>query len=199
MTIDNQNNMEHGELFNEANVSWDELTQDWQEQPYQKTDISELVKQTKRRVVVGKCCLVLDLVGTLGAIVAFIYGATLGGWKEPTLYYLGFGCIISAIFCFQTVKVRVQGWRQLKGSPDNAIANAIINCKSSIQYTQLSKYVCYLILPAANWYLFEIMSTSEKSVTPPLIFINVFLSVVWAISHYFFIKRSKELIQLKSF
>lgn len=180
----------------EIDMQWAELAEDWQSQPYPKTDINKLIQKTKRRVIAAKCCLALDVLGTIAIFIFFLVSLFSDNQNKATLYYLGFGSIFALAFCIHTVRFRIQGWRQLSDSPDQAITNAIANCKSSIKYLQMSKLSCYLLLPAVNWYLYELATSADKPLWPPLLFINIFVAVVWGVSHYLLSKRKSELIQL---
>lgn len=180
----------------EIDMQWAELAEDWQSQPYPKTDINKLIQKTKRRVIAAKCCLALDVLGTLAIIVYFLITLFSVEQNTATLYYLGFGSIVTVAFCIHTVRFRLQAWRQLSDSPDKAITNAIANCKSSVKYLQVCKLSCYLLLPAVNWYLYELSASADKPMWPPLLFINVFVGFVWGVSHYLLSKRKIELIQL---
>ncbi|XQW84381.1 hypothetical protein ACOYR1_14750 [Thalassotalea piscium] len=204
MNQKHQKHQEHQEQAkSEDNLAldkqWAELAEDWQNQPYQKTDINKLIKQTRRRVFTAKCCVALDIIGTIVIVIAFFIMLFSEDEELATLYYLGFGGIASIAFCIHTVRFRIQGWRQLSDTPDKAIVNAIANCQSSIKYAQVCKFSCYGLLPAVNWYLYEIAHTHDKALWPSLVFINVFVAALWGVSHYFLRKRQNELKQLKGF
>ncbi|GHE94922.1 hypothetical protein [Thalassotalea profundi] len=183
----------------DSELQWAELTKDWQSQTYPKTDIKQLIKQTKRRVKAAKYWLAVDIIGTMAIIIGFFIALFFYENDKATLYYLGFGSIVTSIFCIHTVNFRIRGWRQLSDSPDQAIHNAIKNAESSKRYLNLCKISCYILLPAVNWYLFEVSTLAEKPILPPLLFINVFVAGMWGASHYYLVKRKKEIKQLKSF
>ncbi|GAA5139088.1 hypothetical protein [Thalassotalea piscium] len=183
----------------ELDLSWDELSSDWQSQAYKKTDIKQLIKHTKRRVYLAKCCLAGDLLATLGVIISFIWGIIAGDWEKATIYYLGFGSVTSIVFCIYVIQFRLQAWRQVRDAPDKAIANAVVNCQSSIKYAQLVKFSCLPFLPVANWYLYEVTTAAEKPILPALLFVNVFIATIWWVSEYFLRKRRVELERLKGF
>lgn len=175
---------------------WLLLSQDWQSQPYEKTDIQALLKRTKRRTLWAKSLLALDAVATVGLIIAFIVGLYRGSWGNVTIAYLGFGGLLSAVFVYYEVKIRQQTWQHNCDSPDKAVVNAIAGCRSSIKYVLLIKYSMWLVLPLVNAYSFSMSSESLKSPWPSLIAINTFVLVTWLISHFFHVKRNKELKQL---
>jgi len=177
---------------------WLELSQDWQSQPYEKADIQTLLKQTKKRTLQAKSLLALDIIATVGLFIALFVGLYQGDWGNATIAYLAFGSIGSLVFVYFEVKIRLQIWRQSCGSPDKAVANAIVGVESSIRYIKLIKLSCWLLLPAANWYIFVMLEESQKSPWPPFITMNSFVIVMWLITHWFHVKRKKELIQLSS-
>ena len=175
---------------------WAEMAQDWQSQPVERTDIQALLKQTKRRTWLAKSLLALDIVATLGIIIALIYGLYQGDWGAPTIAYLSFGAILSIVFVYYEIKIRSRTWQQSCDSPDRAIDNAIAGCQSSIKYIKLIKLSCYLLIPGANWYIYAMLTISQKSPWPPFIVMNIFILIVWLITHHFDKKRNAELKQL---
>ncbi len=177
---------------------WLTLTKDWQAQPFEKTDIQALLKQTKRRTLWAKSLLTLDVVATIGMLIAFCIGLYQGDWKNATLVYIGVGGLLSAVFVYYEVKIRQQTWQHSCDSPDKAITNAIAGCKSSIKYVLLIKYSTWLVVPLVNVYIFAMVSESEKSPWPPFITVNLFVTAMWGVSHLFHLKRKKELKQLLS-
>lgn len=180
----------------ELDESWLSLTQDWQAQPFVKSDISALLKQTQRRTLWAKSLLVFDMVVTLGVILVFFFGLYQGDWHSATITYLGLGGLFSLIFVIYEIKIRQQVWQHHCDSPDNAIINAIAGCQSSIKYVLLLKYSTWVIVPLANWYLFVMVSESEKSPWPPFVVMNIFVIAMWGVSHFFHLKRKRELTQL---
>jgi hypothetical protein len=178
--------------------NWLLLSQDWQAQPYAKTDIQALLKQTKRRTLMAKLLLGLNLIFTVGLIVTLIIGLYQGDWGTATIAYLSFGCIASLVFVYYEIKIRLRIWQQACDSPDKAITNAIAGIESSIIYIKLTKLSFWILLPAVNWYILAMFEESEKSFWPPLFIINSFVIIGWLITHWFHLKRQKELMKLSS-
>ncbi|PKI13935.1 hypothetical protein [Colwellia sp. 12G3] len=176
--------------------SWLLLSQDWQSQPYEKTDIPALLKQTKKRTLLAKSLLVIDVIATLGLIIALLVVLYQGGWGTATIAYLAFGSIMSVAFVYYEIKIRLRIWQQSCDSPDKAVANAIAGVKSSISYIKLIKLSCWLLLPVVNWYVYVMIEESEKSPWPPFFAINTFIIIMWLITHWFHKKRARELSQL---
>mgnify|MGYP005810322047 CR=1 FL=1 len=200
-SADIKNNLEMTEAADGSSIldeEWLSLTQDWQAQPYEKTDIQALLKQTKRRTLWAKSLLILDIAATVGLLIAFVIGLFQGDWGNATIAYLGFGGLFSAVFVYYEVKIRQQIWLYSCDSPEKAISNAISGCRSSIKYVQLIKYSTWLLLPLVNGYLFVMLTESGKSPWPPFLVINLSVLVTWLISHFFYLKRKKELEQLLS-
>ena len=184
------------ELTNVLDEQWLSLSQDWQSQPYEKTDIQALLKQTKKRTLLAKSLLVVDVIATLGLIIALLVGLYQGDWGTATIIYLAFGAITSVVFVYYEIKIRLRIWQHSCDSPDKAIVNAIAGVESSIKYIKLIKLSCWLLLPAVNWYIYAMIGETEKSPWPPFFVINMVIVSLWLISHWFHQKRTKELIQL---
>ena len=184
------------ELTNVLDEQWLSLSQDWQSQPYEKTDIQALLKQTKKRTLLAKSLLVVDVIATLGLIIALLVGLYQGDWGTATIIYLAFGAITSVVFVYYEIKIRLRIWQHSCDSPDKAIVNAIAGVESSIKYIKLIKLSCWLLLPAVNWYIYVMIGETEKSTWLPFFVINMVIVSLWLISHWFHQKRTKELIQL---
>lgn len=184
--------------FSMLDDEWAEMTQDWQSQPFVKTDINKLLKQTKQRTLIAKLLLSLDILATMGMLVAGIYMWINNSKDEATIIYLVGGGALSVIFVYFAVKFRVTAWRANCGSPDKAIEHAIAGCKSSLSYIKLVKLSCFVICPVSNWYLFTASQEMSKSPMYGFIFLNALLIAIWLISHTFYAKRNKELKFLKS-
>jgi hypothetical protein len=177
---------------------WLLLTQDWQNQPYEKTDIQALLKQTSKRTLLAKLLLLLDITATLGLFIALFVALYQGDWGTATVAYLAFGSIGSLVFVYYEIKIRLRSWQHCCDSPDKAVANAISGIESSIRYIQLTKLSCYCLLPAINWYLYAMIEKSEKSPWPAFIAANGIILVMWAITHWFYLQRNRELTQLRT-
>ena len=177
---------------------WAEMTQDWQSQPFVKTDINKLLRQTKQRTLIAKLLLSLDIIATMGMIIAGIYMWINNSKDEATMIYLGGGGALSVIFVYFAVKFRVTAWRANCGSPDKAIEHAIAGCMSSLSYIKLIKSFCFVICPVSNWYLVTASHDMSKSPMFGFIFLNVLIIAIWLIAHTFYVRRRKELKFLKS-
>ena len=175
---------------------WLSMSQDWQSQPYDKMDITALIKQTQRRLLQAKALLAFDVIGTIVLSLEVLYGFYYDDWDKPTLMYTGTASILSIAFVFYAVKIRLASWRLFAVEPENIISTAIVGCKASLQYIKLLKLSCYAIFPMVNWYLYEIVTMKEKSLLIPLIFANSTILVMYFVSHYYQVKREKELVQL---
>lgn len=171
---------------------WNNLTQDWQAQPFEKTDIQALLKQTKRRTIWAKACFVLNVIATVGLLISFIYGLFKGEFGKPWNTYVGLGGGMSFIFVYYEVKIRMSIWRQISDSPDKAIENAIAACESSLKYMALTKWSCLPFGLLANWFVFSISEEENKPMLFAIIFINVFIGVMYVITELLHRKRKKE-------
>jgi len=176
---------------------WAEMTNDWQSQPFTKTDINKLLKQTKQRTMWAKLSLALDIIATVGIIAVAIYMWLSGSQNQATIIYLGGSGVLSAIFVYFVVKIRLSTWKVNCGSPDKAITHAISACESSLNYIKLLKISCYVIWPFANWYIFALTQQTDKSPVSGFLFANVLIVVIWLITHKYYLQRASELKQLK--
>jgi len=186
----------HSEVMNILDEQWLALSQDWQSQPYEKTDIQALLKQTKKRTLLAKSLLAIDVIATVGLIIALLVGLYQGDWGTATIAYLAFGAITSVVFVYCEIKIRLRIWQYSCDSPDKAVANAVAGVESSIKYIKLIKLSCWLLLPAVNWYIYAMIGETEKSPWPPFFVINIVIVSLWLVSHWFHKKRTKELSQL---
>jgi len=177
---------------------WLHITQDWQNQPFEKTDIRKLVKQTKNRTLKAKLLLAINVFCTLAIVSTFFIALYQGDWDMPTLAYLGFGSIGSIIFIYYELKIRLSVWSHLCDSPDKAIANAIAGVESSINYLKLTKFSFYILLPVVNYYLYVMSQTSDISLWVTLSMINFIILILWLITHWFHKRRLQELAKLIS-
>ena len=175
---------------------WLNLAQDWQSQPFEKTNIQALLKQTQRRTFWAKSLLAFDVIATIVVIIVFIVFLYENDRDIATITYTGFASLFSVVFVYYEIKIRQQTWQHNCESPDNAIINAIAGCKSSIKYVLLLKLSTWFFFPMVNAYLFAMSANSEKPLWPPFIAVNLFITVMWAVSHFFHLKRKKELKKL---
>lgn len=172
---------------------WATLTQDWQDQPIVHTDVKELLKQTKRRTIKAKLLFGSNILATIGLLYSWLYGWLWGNWERPLVNYLGFGTVISIIFCYLEYKVRQKAWANINDGPDMAISNAVESYRSSLNYIKLTKWSCLPMLFIANYFLYEVAVEAEKSPIKGIIIFNLFIAIVYAITHAIGVKRQKEL------
>jgi hypothetical protein len=176
---------------------WAEMSQDWQSQPTTKTDIAKLLKQTKQRTFWAKCLLAIDIMATLGMLSVALYMWLSGSKDQATIIYLGMGGILSIVFVYFAIKIRLAAWKVYCGSPDKAIKHAIEAGQSSLSYIKLVKLSCFIIWPFAIWYVVAVAQQIDKSPLLGLVISNVFIVTVLFITHRFQLKRVEELKQLE--
>ncbi|MDG1752536.1 MAG: hypothetical protein P8I03_12885 [Thalassotalea sp.] len=191
-------NTDENNVIDTSNIDeqWNSLTQDWQSQPVEKTDIQALLKQTKRRTAWAKTCLGLNIIATVGLFISFIYGIFKGEFGTPWNIYLGGGGFMSLIFVYYEVKIRAKTWSQISDSPDKAIENALAGCESSMKYMALTKWSCLPFGVLANWFVYSIGQQGDKPVLGAFIFINVFIAVMYLITELIHRKRKREFKKL---
>lgn len=182
---------------NMLDEQWEALSQDWQAQPFEKVDAKALLKQTKKRTFWAKGLLILNIVATLAFIIAVCVMLYSGSEDKTTLAYLIFGAAGSIIFVYYEIKIRLAVWKQVAASPEKAIENAIKGIESSISYIRLTKFSSFILVPACNWYVYEMAIQHGKAVLGGIITVNVTMAIMLAITHWFHVKRLKELKQLK--
>lgn len=185
---------EQNPLFDQQ---WQALSQDWQSQPFDKVDIKALLKQTQKRTFWAKFLLALDIIATLAFIITVVVMWFNDSQDQATMAYLGFGAVISVVFVYYEVKYRLATWQQGAASPELAIENAINGIKSSISYIRLIKLFCFILLPAANWYVITITQQMDKPIWPSMLFINSFIVLIWGGADLFHRKRKLELANLR--
>jgi len=196
---ENQTSTEGEENTNTTSIldeQWAELSQDWQAQPYEKTDVKALLTKTKRRTIWAKTCFALNVIATIGLLISFIYGVLEGEFGDPFNTYLGAGGLISLIFVYYEIKIRASTWSKISDSPDQALENALAGCESSMEYMRLTKWSCLPFAILANWLAFTLAAESEKSMVSAIIFINALLLFIYAITEYIHRKRKNEYQQL---
>ncbi len=187
---------EHDEKSTILDEQWLELSQDWQEQPVKKTDVTVLLKQTKRRTQGAKICFLLNIIATLALIIAFLYGVYNDQLGDPVNTYIGGGAFLSIIFLYFETKIRLNTWRQLCDSPEKAIENAISACQSSVKYMAMTKVSFLPFLPLVNWFIYEVGQQQEKGVIDGYLMANGFMLVMYVVVEYLHRKRKKQYEQL---
>jgi len=196
---ENKTSAEHEENIIEPSIldeQWAELSQDWQAQPYEKTDVKVLLSKTKRRTLWAKTCFALNVVATVGLLISFIYGVIEGEFGDPFNTYLGAGGLISLVFVYYEIKIRASTWSKISDSPDQALENALAGCESSMEYMILTKWSCLPFTILANWLAFTLAVDSEKSMVSAFILINALLLLIYAITEFIHRKRKNEYQQL---
>lgn len=182
--------------LNILDEQWLAISQDWQAQPVKKTDVSALLKQTKRRTQGAKVCFALNIIATLGLIIAFLYGVYDNQLGDPFNTYLGGGALLSIIFLYFETKIRLNTWRQLCDSPEKAIDNAISACQSSVKYMAMTKISFLPFLPLINWFIYEVGQQKDKNVFDGYLMANGFMLAMYVVVEYFHRKRKKQYEQL---
>lgn len=190
-----ENNPDEATILDEQ---WQSLSQDWQSQPVEKTDIQALLKQTKRRTTWAKTCFALNILATAGLFISFFYGVMIGEFGTPWNLYLGGAGLMSLIFVYYEMKIRAKTWRQISDSPDQAIENALAGCESSMKYMSLTKWSCLPFGVLANWFVYSVGKEGDKPMLGALIFINVFIAVMFLITELIHRKRKKEFKELNA-
>jgi len=177
---------------------WAALTQDWQAQPVQKTDVVALLKQTKRRMLWAKVFLGLNIFFTVVVLIAFVVGLYSGEYGTPVNTFLAVSGVGSAVFVYYEIKIRLKTWQQCSDSPDKAIDNAIAVCQSSINYMILNKLSCIPFAVMGNWIVPIMALENDKPMWKGLLFVNFFLIVVYVVADKIHKKRKKEYNRLSA-
>jgi hypothetical protein len=172
--------------------TWAELAQDWQTQPTLKTDITALVKRTRKRTLGAKVCFALNIIATLALLLVFLSGVYDGQWGEPANVYIGLGSLLSTVFVYFETKIRLTTWSQLCDSPDKAIDNAISSSESAMKYMSMTKVSFLPFLPLINWYVYTVGKTSDKSLLLGFLMVNGFMLMMYFAVEYLYRKRKKE-------
>ncbi|WP_286265752.1 hypothetical protein [Thalassotalea atypica] len=178
--------------------SWESIAQDWQSQPYEHIDVDLLIKQFKKRTMIAKGFIVLNLIATIGLYISFFFGLYDGQWPTPVMAYLGFGAILSTVYVYYEIKIRQQTWRMSDASPEQAIERYISGIEGAIKYCVLMKVSFWALLPAMNWFTYEMKKGTDKSVLPAFIIGNSILILSYAITHHYHKKRVLEKERLEN-
>ncbi|WDE06463.1 hypothetical protein SG34_005955 [Thalassomonas viridans] len=179
--------------------SWLAISQDWQEQPYEKANLDALVRKTRRRTWWAKACLVANILATAGMLVTLLVGLYRGDWETPHLVTLAVLFVSSVVYVYIEIKIRSAAWQLNDAGPDHALKAAISGGKSSLQYARLMKWSFYFLIIPLNWYAYAMMEFREKITWKTFAFINVFLLVMYICTHIYQKKRERELASLKQF
>jgi len=191
-------NEEHPESTNNALIDeqWESLSQDWQAQPVEETNIQALLQKTRRRTYWAKTCFGLNVVATVGLLASFIYGIFENEFGKPWNTYLGLGGFMSAIFVYYEMQIRMKTWAQISSSPEQALENALAGCQSSIKYMVLTKWSCLPFGVLANWFIYSVSQENGKNPLAAYMFINIFILVLYVITDVIHRKRKREYQEL---
>lgn len=181
-----------------SETDWSTMSEDWQSQPFTKIDIQRLLSQTQRRTLWAKLCLGLNFLASFFIFFSFIYGLTLGDYSQLVNIYLGFGSILSFVFMYYELKIRLKVWQSCCDSPDKAIQNAMTGIESSIKYCRLTKLSIVPFFILFNWFCYAVTSEQDKSIWLPLLIVNGFLLTVYITTDIMQRKRQAQYQQLKS-
>jgi len=192
-----QNGTENEETSSVLDEQWSMLADDWQSQPTPKTDVNALLKQTQRRTLWAKAIIAIDLIATLFILLALVYVYQNHPEDTATLYYLGFGFVASVVFCYYEIKIRLENWSLAEKTPSDAIENAKNGCLYSIRYIKLIKVTSYLMIFAVNWYVYEVAESAGKEPWIGMGIVSACVVLMYAVSHWFEVKRKKELARLE--
>lgn len=176
--------------------SWDSLVDDWQSQPYEKVDMTELIRQLKKRTFWAKLCLGFDVAGTLFLFFAWYWIAVNEPEDRATFIYVGIGAIGSVFYTFYAFKIRLESWRLSASSPSEYFDKYISGIKGAIRYAKLLKYTSFSMFPMVNWYVWEMSKSREKSFWLAYLLVNLVVVGMVAIGIYLQKRREKELINL---
>lgn len=176
---------------------WDSLVDDWQSQSYKHIDINALIAQSKKRTLIAKAFIALNVIATIGLYVSFFIGLYEGDWDTPIMAYLGGGAVLSTVYVYYEIKIRVNTWKLSEGSPEQAVQRALSGIEGAIKYCWLMKISFLVLLPLMNWFAYEVAKTSEKSGLFGFVFVNSMLVISYGITHYYHKKRIREKVQLE--
>lgn len=177
---------------NMLDEQWASLSQDWQEQPYEKTDIKALAKRTSRRTFWAKTYFILNIITTVSFFAAFVYGIFMGEFGSAWNTYLGGGGLISLVFIYYEADIRMKTWRKMSDSPDQAIDNAIAEVQSSMKYMLLIKWSSIPFGVLVNWFVFSFKMEQEKSPIVGLAYANGIIIIMYIWAEIIQRKRKKE-------
>ena len=173
---------------------WQTLTQDWQAQPYKKSDIDKLLKRTKRRTFWAKALIWLNVIATI-----FIIGMTFviyfyNDAGIATVSYLG---LMSVVFVYYEIKIRKATWKRACESPERAVDNAIRSCTSSLRYIRLIKIFYWAFVVIIIVFTNELSKEIGESFWQMLIEMLILVAICYGVTHWFQRKRLAELARLK--
>jgi len=178
---------------------WDSLVDDWQSQSYKHikhVDIDSLITQSKKRTLIAKAFIALNIMATIGLYISFFIGLYEGDWETPLMAYLGGGAVLSTVYVYYEIKIRVNTWKLSEGSPEQAVQRALSGIEGAIKYCWLMKISFWVLLPLMNWFTYEVGKMSDKPRLLAYAFGNGLLITSYLITHFYHKKRLKEKEQL---
>ncbi|WP_281556180.1 hypothetical protein [Thalassomonas sp. RHCl1] len=179
--------------------SWLAISQDWQEQPYEKANLDTLLRKTRRRTWWAKVSLVANILATAGMLLALLVGLYRGDREMPHLVALAVLFVASVVYVYIEVKIRRTAWQLNDAGPDHALKAAISGGESSLQYARLMKWSSYFLVIPLNWYGYAMMEYRENITWKTFVFINGMLLVMYVGTHIYQKKRERELSSLRQF
>lgn len=176
--------------------NWQSLASDWQSQPVIETDIKALIKETKRRTRWAKILLGLDIVGTIGILIGFIYQFFTPEQDTHLIIYLGLATLGTIIYTIYAIRIRRAAWASMCESPERALETAIKGAESSLKYIQAIIWSLYAMTPLANWFVYSVATSREKSPLWGLVVFNLIMLVSFVALARIKKRRVNELAQL---
>lgn len=181
------------------NENWDSLVDDWQTQPYEKVDMTKLVKQLRRRTLGAYANLALDIVATIFLFVACYWVSVNEPEDRATIIYLAIGGVGSLIYTIFEIKIRLATWKMDATSPSEYFEKNMSALRGSVRFANVWLVSCYIMLPIINWYVWELGKTTEKNINLAYLLANFFVVVLIVLGMIFKRRRKSELSRLEEF
>lgn len=176
---------------------WESLVSDWQSQPYAHIDLDALLARSKRRTFVAKLFLFMNVIATVGLYASFFLGLYEGDWEMPLMVYIAFGAVLSTVYVYYEFTIRNATWKLAESGPEQALIRAISGVEGAIKYCKLMKYSSIALLPAANWFIYEMGKSSDKEQWVVYAWGNGVVLMMYALAEYYQRKRQHEKNQLE--
>ncbi|WP_448546630.1 hypothetical protein [Thalassotalea fusca] len=176
---------------------WQLLTEDWQEQPFKKSDIDKLLKQTKRRTLWAKAILWLNILATIFLVVMTVVFSQNEEIGTMTVVYFAVSSLLCIVFVYYEVKIRSKAWKKACDSPERALDNALRGCLSSLRYIKLIKIYYWLMIVLVGLFAKELSTELNISVWSIITEIYGMILVCYLVTHWFHRKRLAELKRLQ--
>lgn len=193
-TADETNSNNNMSLLDDP--QWQSLASDWQSQPVVETDIKALIKETKQRTRWAKALLGFDIIGTIGIFIGFIYQFFAAEQDNHLKIYLGLATLGSFIYTVYAIRIRKAAWSAMCESPERALETAIKGAESSLKYIQAIIWSFYGMTPLANWFIYNVATSREKSPFWGLAVFNIIMLVSFVAMARIKSRRAKELAHL---